>query len=436
MTFGQMMCINCTFAGTQNRKRMMDCCSRLVAVLIFGSVLLLTACSSHDERKKEPTDAVELHALLNPDSIYINLDDPKLASLAQQIDSVFVKLQKLTGFNGTVLYAERGRLIYEKAFGFADVRRRRDSLTVESQFQLASVSKMFTAMAIMILHHDKLLYYDDDVRKYIPEWPYEGITIRQLLNHRSGISRYETLAHEKWIDKTIPMLNDDMIRLYVEHQPAPYFKPDKGFHYGNVNYALLASVVERVSHQHFEDFMHDRIFKPLSMSHSFIHSMRNDSIVSDYVAVGVPGHDFRGRRVIKVRNDYLNGVLGDKMMYATAHDLYLFNLALDYGILVPKDELSEAFSPGSPRHRRRPDNYGFGWRIKGESDSAVYHYGWWKGFRTFFIRDMAQQKTLIVLTNKDKGPGSDHFWNIINNERTSLYPASVNLKLEEETAAW
>lgn len=413
----------------------MDSRSRVFAVFLVFTIAL-TACDNQAKQQRKKIDPIELQSILPPDSIYVDLDAPKLAMQAHRLDSVFSRLQKLTGFNGTVLFAENGRLVYEKAFGFEDVRRHRDSLRVDSQFQLASVSKMFTAAAIMLLHHDKLLEYDDDVRKYIPEWPYEGITIRQLLNHRSGISRYETLAHDKWADKTIPLLNDDMIRLYVEYQPAPYFKPNNGFHYCNVNYALLASVVERVSHQHFEDFMQERIFKPLAMTHSLIYSMRNDTIVSDYVPVGVPGYDFRGRRVIKVRNDYLNGVLGDKMMYSTVHDMYLFSLALDYGFFLPKDELAEAFSPGSPQHRRRPDNYGFGWRIKGSADSAVYHYGWWKGFRTFFIRDMAQHKTLIVLTNKDKGPGSDHFWNIINDQRFSMPSASVNLKLNDSIKAW
>ncbi len=408
----------------------MDSRSRIIAVFLVFT-LTLTACHEKARQKQEKINPVLLQSILPPDSLYLDLDAPRLTQQSHRLDSVFSRLQKLTGFNGTVLFAENGRLVYEKAFGFADVRRHRDSLTVDSQFQLASVSKMFTAAAIMLLHHNGMLQYDDDVRKYIPEWPYEGISIRQLLHHRSGISRYETLAHEKWADKTIPLLNDDMIRLYVEYQPAPYFKPDNGFHYCNVNYALLASVVERVSHQHFEDFMQERIFKPLGMTHSLIYSMRNDTTVSDFVPVGVPGYDFRGRRVIKVRNDYLNGVLGDKMMYSTVHDMYLFSLALDYGLLLPKDELKEAFEPGSPRHRRRPDNYGFGWRIKGGADSAVYHYGWWKGFRTFFIRDMAQHKTLIVLTNKDKGPGSDHFWNIINDNRYSLPPASVNMKLND-----
>jgi len=127
-------------------------------------------------------------------------------------------------------------------------------------------------------------------------------------------------------------------------------------------------------------------------------------------------------------------VMGDKNMFSTVEDLYKFNLALDYGLLVHDSLLKEAFAPGSPRHRRRADNYGFGWRIRGNADSTVYHYGWWKGFRTFFLRDMRQQKTLIVLTNKDRGPGSDNFWNIINDTSYELFPASKNINLPEKVS--
>lgn len=105
-----------------------------------------------------------------------------------------------------MLFAEKGRVIYEKAFGFRDLRLRRDSLKINDSFQLSSLSKMFTAEAIMILKHQKLIDYDMDLRTYIPEFPYEGITIRMLLNHRSGLSRYESLADKYWPDRKKPFL--------------------------------------------------------------------------------------------------------------------------------------------------------------------------------------------------------------------------------------
>ncbi len=405
---------------------MFSCCYRT----FFFSVLLIfliSSCNSPDQPAQKRHTALNTIPLIAADSIYINLDQSRIEQQQRRLDSTFNRLVKLTGFNGTVLFAEKGRLVYEKAFGFADIKNKRDPLTTDSQFELASVSKMFTATAIILLKQDGLLDYDADLRTYIPEWPYEGVTVRNLLNHRSGISRYQSLAHEKWIDKTIPLSNEKMIDLFVEYQPSPYFKPDRGFHYCNTNYALLASVVERVSGENFEVFMQEKIFTPLGMRRSQIYSMRYDTVVSAYVELGVPGFDHRGWRPIQVRNDYLNGVMGDKNMFSTVEDLYRFNQALDYGLLIGDSLLREAFTPGSPSHRRRADNYGFGWRIRGDADSTVYHYGWWKGFRSFFLRDMQQQKTLIVLTNKDKGPGSDNFWNILNDNSLSLYPASTNI---------
>ncbi len=403
---------------------------------LFLLALLTWSCaSSTDDQDQKSVSRTP--PVLQIDSVFYLPDQIQLAARAGQVDELFHRLRRLTGFNGTVLYAESGRVVYRKAFGFEDVRRRRDSLHIDSRFELASVTKMFTATAVMLLlQNGTIQSYDEDVRNYIPEWPYEDVTIRQLLNHRSGLSRYESLAHDKWSDKTIPLTNEKMIDLFVEHQPSPYFRPDRGFHYCNTNYALLASIVERASGMNFEDFMEERIFKPLGMYNSLIHSMRNDTIVSAYIEQVVPGHDLRGRSYIRVRNDYLNGVMGDKGMFSTVDDLYRFDKALTYQLLINDTILKEAFTPGSPRHRRRVDNYGFGWRIRTASDSAVYHYGWWKGFRSFYLRDMAQQRTLIVLTNTDRGPGADHFWNIINDEELLLFPASVNVQYEMEYDLW
>ncbi|MBR5663519.1 MAG: serine hydrolase, partial [Bacteroidales bacterium] len=109
-------------------------------------------------------------------------------------------LKKKTNFNGTVLFAEKGRIILEKSYGVKDLRSRKGEIDVKDVFQLSSVSKMFTAEAIMILKTRGLVDYDEDIRNYIPEFPYEGITVRMLLTHRSGLSRYETLADNNWPD--------------------------------------------------------------------------------------------------------------------------------------------------------------------------------------------------------------------------------------------
>ena len=127
---------------------------------------------------------------------------------------------------------------------------------------------------------------------------------------------------------------------------------------------------------------------------------------------------------------YLNGVMGDKGVYSSVEDLFKYNEALDNGSLVSLDLLEEAYSPGSPKHRGRKDNYGFGWRIRDGMDSTAYHFGWWKGFRTYFIRDMENDRAVIALTNTHKGLSSQVLWDIINDNNRSEDLYEIYCKLD------
>ena len=372
--------------------------------------MILTSCSNVQTSSPDitniPIPIIEEEIFHDPDSAIVS-------EKAKELDSKFSSLVKSTGFNGTVLYAEKGRVIFQKAYGNKNVRYKKEELAISDPFQLASISKMFTAMAIMILKNDGEVDYDLNIIKYLPDFPYSDVTIRQLMTHRAGLPRYMSIAHSEWKNKKIPLSNDDMLELFVEFKPDKYFAPNTGFHYCNTNYALLTNIVESVSGMYFEDFVQERIFNPLDMKNSFVYNMRNDSAVSLYVEEGVPGYYQRGWRWREMTNEYLNGVMGDKNIYTSVDDLYKYDRALDNFTLVPEEIIKESFEPGSPSYWKRKNNYGFGWRIKEDRDSTVFHFGWWKGFRTFYIRDMRYQKTLIVLTNKDKGPGSYHLWSII-----------------------
>jgi len=352
-----------------------------------------------------------------PEGIIIDLEEKLIELKSAHVEKVFKQLQFSGGFNGTVLLAEKGRIVYKGAFGYAD-HEQRIKLETNSKFQLASVSKMFTAMSILILYDKGLLDLDDEVTKYLVGFPYEGITIRHLLTHRSGLPRYMSLADEKWKDKTRPLTNNDVLELIKKYKPKTYYKPDKVFHYCNTNYALLASIVEVVSKTPFNRFVSMNIFHPLAMNNSLVYNHRFDSVVTGFVPVGVQGYNGSWRPV-KVYDNYLNGVMGDKGIYSTVEDLFKFDQALNNGSLISDTTLRKAFSPGSPVQKSK-DNYGFGWRIHATEDSCVYHYGWWKGFRTFFIRDLKNQKSIIVLTNHSKGPGSQIFWDVIKNNQYNL----------------
>lgn len=395
--------------------------------LLYWVIIFLGGCTNSSPKKQPQIAVPEVDA-----GMFTNMDSLVIAKKAEELDGKFKYLQRKTGFNGTVLYAEKGRIVFEKAYGYRDVRHRKDSMKINDAFQLASVSKMFTATAVMILHNQGKLDYDADIRNYLPGFPYEDVTCRWLMNQRSGLPRYMSLALDKWPNKKVPLNNDDMLNLFIKYHPDRYFAPNSGFHYCNTNYALLANIVEAISGMPFDEFMKKNVFEPLGMNDSFVYNMHGDSVVPLYVDKGVPGFYHRGWRWRRMENDYLNGVMGDKNVYSSVEDIYKFDRSLDNFTLLPDSILRDAFKPGSKTYWRRKNNYGFGWRIKDGMDSTVFHFGWWKGFRTFYIRDMKHQKTLIVLTNKDKGPGSANFWNIIKSDTLPIgqYTAIDSQKVE------
>ena len=357
--------------------------------------------------------------IINVDSLFVDLNKAIVAQRFEMADKTFTNLSR-KGMNGVVLYAEQGEVVYEQAFGWRDLsKRQKDSLRVDDAFQLSSDSKMFTAEAIMLLKADGKLDYDDEVRKHIPEFPYEGVTIRHLLHHRSGLPRYDSMADEFWPDRKKPFSNEAMITMLAEKKPEPYGTPGGGYFYNNINYALLASVVERVSGQHFEDFMRERIFEPCDMTHSYIYSMRDDTVVSLFMPVEVHGHDMYRRGPVKTQNDYLNGVMGDKIMFSTVEDLYKYNLALDSGLLLPDSLQNEAFVPGSEKWKN-DENYGFGWRMSKEHPDTYFHFGWWKGYRSLIVREMAHRRFLAILTNTTVLIPSEVIWDFVSDTTVIL----------------
>ena len=401
--------------------------TRFLAVILS---IFFVSCSSKTD-KLPSTVEVEKWPVVNVDSIFRDLGKPTLDRKAAYLDKTFTNLKKKTTFNGTVLFAEKGRIVLEKSYGVKDLSKRKGEIKTDDVFQLSSVSKMFTAEAVMILYSRGLLDYDVDIKEYIPEFPYEGITTRMLLTHRSGLSRYESLADRNWSNKKIPFTNDDMIKCYIKYKPDPYFKPDNGFHYCNVNYALLASIVERVSGKSFVDFMREELFDVVGMDDSYIYDMPTDTMVSLYLPNCIQGYYVGRKRPRRAQNEYLNGVKGDKIMFSNVEDMYRFRVAIDYGLLMPDSVQAEAFKPGSPKYSKRKDNYGFGWRISRKHQNCFYHFGWWKGYRSFFFRDDTNDRTLIVLTNTDKGPNSDVFWKVLRDNTITLSPSSINIPLIE-----
>jgi len=311
-------------------------------------------------------------------------------AIPAQIDTYMRGLYRQKKFNGVVLVADKGNIIYEKSFGFAQYQPR-TPLTNDSLFNLASVSKEFTAMAIMMLKEQGRLQYDDDVRKYVPELPYSDITIRQLLHHTSGLPDYIELADKNWDSDKI-MTNKDVLAILKQYKPAPLFKPGEKYEYSNTGYQLLASVVERVSGKRFPKFMHDAIFAPLGMTSTVVYTA---AAMKPFAARRAYGYDPKGRGYELDDMGYLDGIWGDGGIYSTVDDLLRWDQALYGKTLVSRKTLLEAFTPGRLNSGKKTD-YGFGWNIE---EDSVWHDGSWVGFRTFIDRFLQSRKTIIILTN-------------------------------------
>lgn len=338
-----------------------------------------------------------------PSEALYSMPDP-VYTTDNQWDSVFSRLQKRAGFNGTVLIAERGEVVHAGAYGYGH-HRRKDTLELSSSFQLASVSKMFTAVAIMLLYEAKRLDFDKPVQEYIPEFPYDNITVRHLLNHRAGLPRYMWLAEKHWDTQKI-LTNEDVLCLYNDHKPNLFFKPGTRFHYCNTNYAFLALVVERISQMSFQEFADTYIFEPLKMENSFVLDLKKEQKAADEVI----GYRRRRRGYLAVPKDFLDGVVGDKGVYASVKDLFLLDRAFYGDALLSHETLSVAYTGGSPELRNH--NYGFGWRMQTQREGIIYHFGWWRGFRSCFIRDIYSLRTMIILSNHDHIRRNLSFWDL------------------------
>lgn len=353
----------------------------------FGVLLVflfwLSACS--DAPKIKPNKK-----LLFSEEVNHSIKDQ---AKSKAIDRYFSMLFKNKVFNGNVLVAQKGRVIFEKSYGYSDIRTK-DSLKLNSVFQLGSVSKQFTAVAILQLYEKGRLDLKDSIQKFFPEFPYKGITIHQLLCHRSGLLNYIYYCDALPIDKSIPLSNSGVLKCLSDSCPRPYFSPNQRFDYSNTGYLVLASVVEKVSGMAFEDYMKQYVFEPLNMKDSYVYN-HNKPFKSRNV---VKGYEY-GR--VEANPDFLDGVVGDKGVYSTVHDLYLWDQGLYSNTIISRPILNLAFRAYGKKLNSKK-NYGYGWRIYYTQDSTriLYHGGWWHGFQSLLIRSEKDSSTVVVLKNK------------------------------------
>jgi len=364
-----------------------------LALVALLAITCLVACNSNKKEKSISNKEIVINP--NHDSLLL-VYHPAQAN--KKLNAYFKELYRKRNFNGNVLIAKNGKIIYQNAFGWADYLHR-DSLTIASKFQLASLSKPFTGTAILMLMEEGKLKLNQTVNDFYPDFPYPGITIQMLLSHRSGLINYVYFTDKIWKKKYRGMTNMDVMQLFALYKPKPYFPPDRMFHYNNSNYMILAAIVEAVTKKTFAEYMQEKIFKPFGMKNTAIYS----TAVYEKIPVDVVGHDRNWRR--SVRQDFLDGTTGDKGIYSTVGDLYLFDQALRDGRILSKTTLDLAYTPNS-KLQNKYFGYGLGWRIYADSlhkQKVIYHTGWWHGFRHIYLRDTKQNITIILLSNLVNG---------------------------------
>lgn len=319
---------------------------------------------------------------------------------------------------GSILVYEDGDVIYKSAKGLRSIQPM-DSLDLNSQFRLASVSKQFTAMAIMQLKEAGKLEYDQKVNTILADFPYNTITVRQLLNHTSGLADYERLIAENFVKedstKTYILGNDEIMNAFYSVNPELDFQPGEKWEYSNTGYLLLASIVEKISGQHFREFLKEQITDPVGMVNTTLYKYQRES--DSNMPNRVFGYKTALNQTDLVPNDYdiVNDVRGDGGIYSTLEDLFKWNMALVNHSIISKDYLDEAWSPGILNNGDKT-RYGFGWFIEQDSNKphTVFHSGGWVGFSTFLYNEYETKSGFVMLTNNSSDNYLDILYGIAN----------------------
>lgn len=349
----------------------------------IASALLLTGCGASSSKKQTPTTNA-ISTVVN------NLSKAEADRCRRIAEDFYDSSLKRTGFNGGMLVAKKGQVVFEQYNGFAHLRGK-DSITAHTPFHIASTTKTFTAMAVLKLAEEGKLNINDSLQKFFPGFPYHGMTVKILLNQRSGLPNYAYYLEKINWDDNIKVTNEDVLRTLIEHKPDLQNAVNRRFNYSNTNFVLLALVIERVSGKSYADYLQETFFTPLQMTSTRVFN-RNDS------ATVTPSYMWNG---VQEAFTYLDLTYGDKNIYSTVQDLLKWDQALYGNKLFKQSTLDSAFQPYS-FEKPGIHNYGLGWRMYtlANNNKIIYHNGWWHGNNSTFYRVLPDSLTIIILGNK------------------------------------
>lgn len=360
-------------------------------------LLFLSSCNNKEKKEIELSDT-QLPKSTLPKMKPLSKPEAKLTaeyinSKKQEIESFYNKNWPNNSANGSFLVAKNGQIIFEKYEGYANFRDKR-LITKSTPLHIASVSKVITATAILKLVNAKRIDLDQKVNTILKEFPYPDVTIKTLLNHRSGLRSYAYFTDR---DKTIwdrhnILTNQDILTIMATKNIGLEFKTDTRFSYCNTNYAMLALIIEKITKQSYEDAMKKIIFEPLGMKNTYVfnYNRDKDTAVTSY----------KGNKV-EIGTDYLDAVYGDKNIYSTPRDLLKFDRARNNPNFLTPELIAMVYKPYS-NERKGTKNYGLGIRMVNwdTGQNFYFHNGWWHGNTSSYITLQKEGVTIIALSNK------------------------------------
>ncbi len=327
---------------------------------------------------------------------------------ASKLDTVLNELYENEQFNGGILVAKGDSVIFKNAYGYSNVEAKK-LLNENTVFQTASISKTFTAVAILQLIENGELRLDSKLVDFFPELPYKDVTIRHMLTHTTGFYPYNPLFKSHWDPDKIAV-NDDIIKMYITQQPEQFFTPGTEYGYSNIGYVFLASIVEKISGLGFEEYLNQKIFDPLQMDHTQIYTLlskqRIDNFAEEHVLDPLTG-SYKNPLDLEYHKEtyYLNGKVGDDKVASTLEDLWKWNRALFTYQILPKKTLEKAFTssvkqiPDSLWHV--PFDYGLGFQLEDHETHGkiIYHNGGEPGLKARFLYYKDLDISLVLYSN-------------------------------------
>ena len=322
---------------------------------------------------------------------------------AKQLDAIFAALESDNAPGGAVVVLKDGHAVFEHGYGVTDLRTLH-KIDARTNFRLASLTKQFTATAIMLLVHDGKLRYEDRLTDVFPEFPAYGkfISIRNLLNHTSGLLDYEDIMDKQYAGvarEKIPQIKDAAVLKLLEAQNKMKFAPGTHWEYSNSGYVVLAMIVEKSSGRAFGEFLHDRIFAPLKMNHTIAYEKGKNEVPDRAY-----GHTKEGDQWRETDQSPTSATLGDGGVYTSLEDMAKWDEAVRHNALLSAPEMQPAITPvnlPAVTPEGSPTGYGFGWFLDSyKGHSRQWHYGETVGFRTAIQHFRDRDLTVIVFCNR------------------------------------